>query len=192
MADITKIKYGSNVYDIKDAGAARQEQADWNANNGVKNLLNCIKDGYLYPYSNYGITVTVDILNGSATFNGTATRQLTFYVQRGNLDTSKSFKLTGCPTGGNYESGYALYAAAGSTIYAIDDGNGAEFTPRTDHTEIRVLIRSGTTLNNVVFKPMLCPAFIEDDTFEPYAMSNAELTAIIADLQARVSALENQ
>lgn len=192
MADITKIQHGLNIYNIKDADAARQEQADWNTNNGVKNMLDCIKDGYLYSYSNYGITIIVDKLNGSATFNGTATRQLTFYVQRGSLDTSKRFKLTGCPTGGDYASGYSLYVAAGTNTYAIDEGNGAEFVPQANHTDIRVLIRSGATLDNVIFKPMLRLAFIEDDTFEPYAMSNAELTAIISDLQARVSALENQ
>lgn len=192
MADITKIKHGSSVYNIKDADAARQEQADWNTNNGVKNMLDCIKDGYLYPYSGGGITVTVDETNGTATINGTATRQISFYVQRGSLDTSKRFKLTGCPTGGDYASGYSLYVAAGTTTYAFDEGNGTEFVPQTNHTDIRVLIRSGATLDNVVFKPMLRPAFIKDDTFEPYAKSNAELTAIISDLQARVLALENQ
>lgn len=193
MAGITKIKHGSNVYDIKDAGAARKEQADWNTNNGVKNMLDCIKDGYLYPFSGYGITVIVDKEAGTATINGTLTRQLTFVLQRGSLDTNMTYKLSGCPANGNFTSGYSLVVEDTSeNVYAYDEGAGVVFTPRANHLRIRIMMRSNTTFNNSVFKPMLRPAFIEDDTFEPYAMSNAELTAIISDLQARIQALENQ
>jgi hypothetical protein len=51
----------------------------------------------------------------------------------------------------------------------------------------------GQTVSNLVFKPMLRPASIQDDTYVPYSMTNREMTAKISNVYTKteVNALTN-
>lgn len=137
-----------------------------------------------------GVTFTVND-DGSVTADGTATALCTFTISNVSADLQgKTLLLSGCPSGGNYQSGYALYLAkiSDSLTVGYDTGNGAEIAVPDEACNVRIVIRNGVTVNNLTFKPMLRYAEITDDTYEPYKPSVAEY---LASLEARITALEN-
>ena len=124
-----------------------------------------------YPYSDgtsktsNGITYTVND-DGSITVNGTATAVSRFGVRAESLNNVKSGErvtLSGCPSGGS-NSKYALYT---QTVNNFDLGNGVTFDWAPNISGIAIVIYSGQTVNNLVFKPMLTLAGT-DQTFELY------------------------
>lgn len=112
-----------------------------------------------------GVTFTPDE-NGIITVNGTATADTYLF-----LNESFTFKggveyiLSGCPIGGSNAT-YFLYVN-GETTYDI--GNGYNFNASEDTTrKIGLCIKNGTTVNNLIFKPMIRLATITDATYEKY------------------------
>lgn len=109
-----------------------------------------------------------------------------FYIAS-NLDLTEGeeLSLTGCPSGGSYASGFALYIAknaAGAVTLAYDEGDGVTFTvPETANYNIRIIVRSGVNMDGKTFEPMLTyPEYLKYTTrFVPYSPSNAELYALI-------------
>lgn len=161
-----------------------QTQANWNTNNGVKNL---IKPEMVQAGEYNSVTYSVNS-DGSITVNGTATGG-TSYVYISINDHPINIKqfcdgnhiLTGCPSGGS-AAGYKLYAAKGN--YAkYDYGEGVLLT-ETSETEVFLVISipQGVTVNNLVFRPMIRPAFVTDDTFQPYALPNTKITPELIEL----------
>ena len=78
--------------------------------------------------------------------------------------------LSGCPAGGNYSSGYALYTSNRATAATVwkDVGNGEVYTVSDIQlSALYILIRQGCTVSNLVFKPMIRRADT-GSTFEPY------------------------
>lgn len=161
--------------------------------NGAKNLI---------PYPYYEKTNTADGItwtdngDGTVTANGTATQTTYFTLSTRTGDTNmtdsliegESYILTGCPTGGSNQT-YDIFInetyGSAEVGLAFDYGSGATFT--LDHkTEnnygIGVRIRSGQTVSNLTFKPMLRLASDTDDTYQPYAKTNRQLTEVIGDL----------
>ena len=56
---------------------------------------------------------------------------------------------------------------------------------------VQIVVKNGASISNLTFKPMLRLASDPDDTYQPYAMTNRELTEEkinIADLKTVVSA----
>lgn len=156
-------------------------EVDAIANLGAKNILKR-KD---VTATRNGITVTVNE-DGSVTANGTATANAQFDLwTRGTNDwflKANTYRLTGCPEGGS-GSTYELAlikttSGGGSTVVTRDYGSGANFTVTNESESYGayIMIRSGQTVNNLTFFPMLRVAAIQDDTYEPYAMTNAELS----------------
>lgn len=161
--------------------------------NGAKNLMP-------YPYyekthTENGITWT-DNGDGIVTANGTATATSYFAITSRTLGTNMAnsliegerYTLTGCPTGGSNQK-YDIFineTYKGAEVgMAFDYGNGATFT-LNHKTEtnygIGLRIRSGQTVSNLTFKPMLRLAADTDDTYQPYAKTNKQLTEVIGDL----------
>lgn len=100
------------------------------------------------------VTIT-DNGDGSFTFNGTASAQVTF-----NVGTRKPFPIghkelvLGCPAGGSAYGSYRLKDGYGT---AADIGSGiietrASYTP---YAIAQVVIANGYTCNNLVFTPQL-------------------------------------
>ena len=161
-----------------------QSQANWNTNNGVKNL---IKPEMVQAGEYNSVTYTVNF-DGSITVNGAATGG-TSYVYVSINDHPINLKqfcdgnhiLTGCPSGGS-AAGYKLYAAKGN--YAkYDYGDGVLLT-ETSETEVflAIAISQGITASNLVFRPMIRPAFVEDATYEPYSLPNTKITPELIEL----------
>ena len=158
---------------------------------GAKNLLKY--DG-CSASSTAGVSYTINA-DGTVTVNGTPQGSSPSYVQimlNGNAVTVDKFCdghhiLSGCPAGGG-DNKYRMYAAKG-TYSRFDYGDGVLLT-ETALTDVRIVIyiANGYTANNLVFKPMIRPAEITDDTFAPYAPTNRELYEMILALHSGVSA----
>lgn len=109
-----------------------------------------------YPYTETtktanGVTFTVNS-DGSVTVNGTATSAADFMLLRGPIQGySESYFLSGCPTGG---SDTTYYISEGFTT-SKDTGNGVVLNNLPSDQAWRIVIKSGTTVNNLVFRPML-------------------------------------
>ena len=115
-----------------------------------------------------GISFTVNS-DGTVTANGTAT-DLSYM----NFETplpKGDYHVSGCPSGGNVTNGYfvrVVSTGSGTDITEGDDtGNGFTLHLAERKTVIfRVAIRKGVTVNNLVFKPMICLESVKDGAFE--------------------------
>ncbi len=115
-----------------------------------------------------GVTFTVND-DGSITMNGTALDTVSAFCTINNstlqLSEGVRYTLSGCPK----HTGVAMFAGQ----YGNDSGSGYTFTAYTTASsglspQIYIRVSSGTTVNNVVVKPMLRLASVTDATYEPY------------------------
>lgn len=172
---------GKNAGNFATPSDIEQIYAD-NGVLGAKNLLT-------YRYANTtktenGITFT-DNGDGTVTIGaGTATGNAFFAF----ANASKNIKIGKGQyvISGGVSNSIAFYFQLSSGD-VVDTGNGAHFSLDSDYTfvpgkatYIRVL--SGTVISSpVTIKPMLRLASDPDDTYQPYAMTNRELTNGKAD-----------
>lgn len=135
-----------------------------------------------YPYAETtrtanGVTFTVNS-DGSVTVNGTATSDADFMLLRGPIQSySESYFLSGCPTGGSDTT----YYISESFTTSKDTGNGVVFNNLPSDQAWRIVIKSGTTVNNLVFRPMLNAG----TTAKPYSkwfagLKNASFEKIVS------------
>lgn len=124
-----------------------------------------------------GITFTFNA-DKTVTVNGTASQAIAASISE-NLTGVADIILSGCPSGGS-GSGYQLQLHdKTSGDYPVGDyGVGRELTLDPSHIyEVIIVIRSGITVNNLTYKPMIRDASDTDPTFQPFAETNQELTA---------------
>lgn len=190
-----KITLNGNKYDLGTQGeidAAVKDVYSVMGQNGAKNLI---------PYPYYDTTkevngvVATDNGDGTLTINGTASANTTVFKYLNNdaaieipLERRK-YKLTfGTDQGssgfhlGDYrvvktDSTTQTINVTGDTI--IDNTNG-------DYIGINamsVYVAKDKTLNNVTIYPMLRLAADTDNTYQPYAMTNKQLTTALGSKQ---------
>lgn len=153
---------------------------------GAKNLLT-------YPFADTnkelnGITYT-DNGDGTVTANGTATGGNSWYMfsaynKTPNIETKLQdgvkYILSGCPQGGSENTYFLLYyVTTGESERYVDTGNGVEVEKGTGNRYWGIYIMEGTTVSNLVFRPMLRLACDTDSTYVPYAATNKELTDVL-------------
>ena len=123
-----------------------------------------------YPnYSNKNTTVTqngvdfTDNGDGTITVNGTATKNFSYvFLQPSKplkLVAGDTYSLSGCPSTGGYNSYYLNIQTTDFKTTYNDVGEGRVFTAPDLPIYLYITIRSGVTLDNLVFKPQ-----IEKDT----------------------------
>lgn len=168
------------------------EGVKWSENNvlGAKNLLK-----YPYYFNSQvinGITWTVNS-DGTVTATGTATANSVFYLHERIEGELNDFVL---PNGtyilsdglathsANIEIQMAIQKNGSYTSLANTRNGDVEFIASGDDFSavqinpiLACLIKSGQQNVNVTFKPMIRLASIADNTFEPFAQTNVELTA---------------
>lgn len=155
---------------------------------GAKNLLKITGTSRTIN----GVTFTVNS-DGTVTANGTnnSTSSATFVLmpyQEADKIPNGSYRLTGCPSVGSsttYDLRWYLYSPGKS---AYDTGNGAVVEKNgtaTGSGGIAIVVKAGQTVDNVVFKPMLCTAedHAASDAFVPYVPTMLELYQMIQALQ---------
>lgn len=125
-----------------------------------------------------GITFTVNN-DGTITANGTATSDATLKVGVSKqLDTSKTWYFSGCPSGGSSSTYYCGWETAvvapefPPLVMVADTGNGSELIPMWGYPAycpFYIVIKNGTAVSNLVFKPMIRDVRIASDVFVPNA-----------------------
>lgn len=167
----------------------------WSEQNvlGAKNLLP-------YPYINNigvtsaGVTYTVDE-KGWIHCSGTSTGNSIFTcsdktVNGGMFLPNGNYRVSGCPEGGSSSGGNGAYqliidaTISGATYtYCYETGDGAIFTVNGDDfsndgawVRVRCVCRKTVVSDSLVFKPMVMLASIKDNTYEPQANTNRQLT----------------
>lgn len=119
--------------------------------------------GYASTQTVSGVTFTFNKTNGTITCNGTATEDITLNLTGGanySFLPTDIIYLKGCPSGGSESTYYLRWDNIG--MNDIGSGNYAKLTKFgsfTDTTNIwfqpRIVIKSGTTMTNKVFRPQL-------------------------------------
>lgn len=143
--------------------------------------------GNVYTYRDVDFTVNAD---GTVTANGTATggnASIKLYNASANYEMlGKKVILNGCPSGGSATTyriqAYRMGSADGSTGTYFDDGEGTIAFDALNNASgtvgsFAVAVYENATVTNLLFKPMVRLASDPDDTYEPYAKTNRELTA---------------
>ena len=127
--------------------------------------------------SGSGVSATVNA-DGSITLSGTATSTTTISAPIGTTwqwNGTDNYWLSGCPSGGDYMSGYSLRvdSSSSSTAYSTPDvGNGIKLAAANGNIAnvnlfYTIVVRSGTNVSGKTFKPML-NAGLSAQTYEPY------------------------
>ena len=145
-----------------------QTQANWNTNNGVKNLA---------PYNNgtenSPLKIPCNFKNGESYIVSWSS-----ITSTSSSDSSRIAFMSGD-------------SSAVSNIYYASHGvaGSATLTLTADCDSLWIYAGSTYEANKTVTLSnfMVRPATIADSTYEPYAMSNAELTAAIQALQAQLA-----
>ena len=110
-----------------------------------------------------GVTFTVNE-DKSITVSGTATEDALFNVGTITIKANVGYTLTGCPSGGSHTTYYLEPAG-----FWYDVGLGYRINHHSNFSvNIRIVVKSGTTMSNSVFKPMLRLDVGTDKTYEPY------------------------
>lgn len=155
------------------------EIADMNNVLGAKNLL----PNEAVSQTINGVTFTVND-DGSVTVNGTATSQANFMLAKTNLEANK-YKLSGVPNGSADNTYFMIFYSPSNNMWhdaCYDtDADRLIFNPYSDD-ELSIIIRSGQTVSNITFKPMIRPASVKDTTFVPYSMTNREMTPYVQSI----------
>lgn len=163
--------------------------------------------GYLdYEYANiYGgknLLITPDINetvagvtftkndDGSITVNGTATNNVALDLKRLTATDFVGYLISGCILGSSTTYGlrYRYPTENAHKFIWIYDGESKLIVNNGEVGDnlfyVGIYIYSGTVMNNVTFYPMIRHASITDDTYEPYAMTNYELTDKVTELES--------
>lgn len=134
-----------------------------------KNLLNPT----LQTTTQNGVTCTNNG-DGTYTVNGTATGIAVFAVYYNFADvygSASSLKMVGCPSGGSAQKYFLRSYRKGGNPEILDEyGSGISIGSfKESESNIAIIVKSGATVNNLIFKPMLTTdttATYAD--FEPY------------------------
>lgn len=165
--------------EIGELGSEIQALTNYVGENNVKNILNLAS--FQRQTTDKGVTFT-DNGDGTFTANGTSTGNAqTYWISIPSATYGEIFSgkiLSGCPNVAGCSISLEQQDSPW-TKYATDNGSGATIgnIPSTaGGLAIICRVASGTTVNNVVFKPMIRDASISDPTYQPYAKTNVELT----------------
>lgn len=158
------------------------------ADNGVLGAKNLLKNNATSQTIS-GVTFTVNA-DGSVTANGTATANITsYFIDRVFSLKAGKYLISGTPNSIFGISGNGVRISNDDfSINVYGDEDGTLFTLNNDTSGLKVEIRiaSGTTVSNLTFYPMIRLASDPDDTYQPYAMTNKELTEEVNALPRKV------
>ena len=186
------VKFFDGVYvgDSLISSAALANIVDNGAKNRLEvnlNILKSLNNGTHYGFSwsdnvcstSSGITFTYNS-DSSITVNGTAQREVWFKLNAFTY-LYKEYVISGCPNGGS-SSTYFIE----SDRYNIRDYGESAEVPNSiyDTDSIYIVVKSGATLNNLTFYPMICEKILWkiSQQYAPYAPTNRELYDMIQNL----------
>ena len=148
---------------------------------------NLLEIGKLTKQTLSGVTFTPVYVGKSLEYvvvNGTATSQAN-YVLSDRLNFDKKLFLQGCPAGG-LPTTYSLLCAyydRQSKLYkneVYDNGDGKTVDTDIYETQFSILVRQGTTCNNLIFYPMLRRIGDTDTSYTPYQSNTTSTNLTLA------------
>ena len=174
----------NTIAELSEENDNQQLEIDYAINTGAKNLLKITASSQTIK----GVTFTVNddqtvTVNGTNDGTGASIFVIVPNAQAITIPDG-NYILSGCPTGGGgdvasapFDLRWYMYSPGKS---AYDSGNGAsvEKSGNGAGSNIAIVVKSGQTADNLVFRPMLRRAEITDSTYEPYAPTNRELYEI--------------
>lgn len=174
--------FGDAGADVAEVKAALGDEIKTRAALGAHNLLPCTATS---QSAENKPTFTVNI-DGTVLINGTNSSGNDIFFQICNyaiLNGNKKYFLTGCPAGGATDTyNIVVQDWTNNTNLGRDTGNGASFQSTSNGVKVFIVIRSGKTISNLLFKPMIRLADDADSTYQPYAKTNAELSGNVSDI----------
>ena len=154
---------------------------------GAKNLLKITATTQTIT----GVTFTINA-DQTVTVNGTntGTGSATFVIvsnQQAVMIPDGDYWFSGCPQGGGSDTFDLRWYRYAPNASAYDMGSGAAIhkSGNTADSNIAIVVKSGVTVNNITFKPMLCTAedYAISTEFVPYTPTTRELYEMILALQ---------
>lgn len=155
------------------------------ANAGAKNNADFKFGGVVQNANIKPGTIECVESNGTFSFSGTSDdKNYAAYILKQFLLKAGAYKVSGISGGSNTTYWMRIGTGTDDTgLFNLYDAE-REFNLVSDTLiTIQVVIYANQTVSNLVFKPMIRPASITDDTFVPYAPSNRELYEMIFALQ---------
>jgi hypothetical protein len=174
FTDVTKYTQQGDSFGASDMNAVNSEVNEVVNNLGAKNML----PNNATTRTIYGVTFTVNN-DGSITANGTATATIVLELLANDTSlASGDYILSGSPSGGSGSTFCLWFRHSDGTGSFVNYEGDTEisYTKTSTPLFVGIVIYEGYTANNIVFKPMLRPSGIKDDTYVPYAQTNKELT----------------
>lgn len=150
---------------IESVGDGGSVQIDSCCKNLVKNTAT--------TQTKNGITFTVNE-DGTVNVNGTATSDVSLFVftnLQNVLKVGEKYILNGSPNGCSIDTCYMEI----NHIWYGDIGDGSAFTYKEGITGCYIVVRSGITVSNKVFKPMIRLATVKDGSYEQHKKSTAKV-----------------
>lgn len=180
----------------KFATAAQLSQIETNKNNisyntamGVKNVAP-LKSSVNTGIANITFTQNAD-KSYTLAISATTSAALAFDISDTfTLDSSIQYVLSGNPSSGAIRLVLAEGTSPFSWIEQQYADNPVTITPVADKVyKLSLFIYANTAAITLTIKPMICPKSLydSDSGYQPYAMSNADLTAAIQAIQARLA-----
>lgn len=144
-------------------------------NGGGKNYFN----PQAVTFDIYGANLTYSLSGDTITLSVTTSSDIaTLHIKGINLPLNKDLVITGCPANTGYDIQVDAFNNGVYISEAADTGSGSEaiqFTTMTN-SYLRIRIGANTSFTDLQFKIMVRDSNT-DSTYQPYALSNAELTA---------------
>ena len=138
----------------------------------------------------YGVTCTYE--DGTYTLDGTATSDMYLIISNiNNVDKNKNYRLCGCPSGGSLTTYFLQYSElddSGAVVSRkFDTGDSSNFTDKPEKGIAIIVVIAGTTVSNLVFKPMITTNLNATyDDFVPYTGSTGQINSDVAEIKAQV------
>lgn len=116
-----------------------------------------------------GVTFTKNA-DGTYKANGTSTGFIAYTIGKVTFTSATSVTYSGCPVGGSMSTYSLNLQKDDGAVWLIDEtGSGQTATLEANKAySVRLVIRTGVTVNNIIYEPMVRLSSISDSSYEPY------------------------
>lgn len=164
---------GIEMFNGRPYGGVDPNAVKWNDNREI-GATNQIQPAGFVSQLMYG--VGINNAHGIYTANGTATQDIEIFITD-LMSIEGDYILSGAPEGSSASTYYICVRDDEDNDVSVDYGNGDTYSyTYDDYYGVYLVIKSGTVLSDVVFKPMLRIASDPDSTFQYFSASNKWLS----------------
>ena len=189
--DVAQIETNkTNILSVLDADGVKNLLELWDIDTVKSNNTTGTWDS-TNKYSIFGVEYTIDYTNNTVNANRISANSTNAQLFIGQITLpAGTYKINSKSINSNLYMGLMLFGTSSTVVTDFDRGGILTLDEPSTYT-VYVRVASGETVSNYNFYPMICYKLLYDisSAYTPYALSNADLTAAIADLQARVTAL---